>query len=360
MEQLVFIYLLAHADEDGAVDVIVDKITDDTGLTTEEVRTALATLESPDEHSRQARDEGRRIERLYDHREWGWQIVNYEHYRNIRNREERKRQNREAQTRYRRQHPSAPVSGRKRASSSVSGDQRRSAKSAEAEVEAEVERESGLATQGALTRAAVFDEVGAEAFERDVVDAYLGLDPRLDEEWANVARRTFLSNDPEWRVTAGQVRVPAEVVAAAEGNKRKVLELIQGLVKEKAIDRVVAESHRGETGGPKKAARVHVGEVYAICKHLGKERSSICLAVCERLFKAGIQRTDLLLAVARWYVDHVDAIRNPWAYFSPGGEGFAYLETRVNAENAIEEHEAMKRADRTWLNPHNPAEQVAG
>lgn len=44
----------------------------------------LTILESPDEASRDAAMEGRRIVRLDDHRDWGWKIVNWEKYEAVR------------------------------------------------------------------------------------------------------------------------------------------------------------------------------------------------------------------------------------------------------------------------------------
>lgn len=47
---------------------------------------AIKKLESPDPASRDPEFEGRRIERLDRHRDWGWRILNWEKYENIRNR----------------------------------------------------------------------------------------------------------------------------------------------------------------------------------------------------------------------------------------------------------------------------------
>lgn len=97
----VFIHLLAHADSDGCVDIHPKKIAFDTGLTIEETKKALIELEEPDDESRTEVSQGRRLERMNDHRDWGWHIINYQKYRDIRNEDDRKRQNREAQARRR-------------------------------------------------------------------------------------------------------------------------------------------------------------------------------------------------------------------------------------------------------------------
>jgi hypothetical protein len=99
-KQLVFIYLLAHADADGVAEIIQGKIADDTGLREDEVFAALAELMAPDPASRTDGSDGRRLEPL-DARGWGWSIVNYQHYRGLRDDETRRQQTREAVRRFR-------------------------------------------------------------------------------------------------------------------------------------------------------------------------------------------------------------------------------------------------------------------
>lgn len=47
---------------------------------------SIAKLESPDPASRDPEHQGRRLERLDAHRDWGWRIVNWEKYERIRTR----------------------------------------------------------------------------------------------------------------------------------------------------------------------------------------------------------------------------------------------------------------------------------
>jgi hypothetical protein len=109
---LVFTNLLAHADSSGCVDIHPRAVADETGLTIEQVRAALDFLESPDTASRSPEEEGRRIVRLDEHRDWGWNVVNYLKYRAIRNEEDRREQNRLSQQRFRSKHsqPRKPAS----------------------------------------------------------------------------------------------------------------------------------------------------------------------------------------------------------------------------------------------------------
>ncbi len=98
---LVFTNLLAHADQDGVVDIHPRAIAEEVGLTQDEVRAALHMLESPDPESRSPADEGRRISRIDEHRSWGWEIVNYAKYAAIRKAEDRRQQVAEAVKRHR-------------------------------------------------------------------------------------------------------------------------------------------------------------------------------------------------------------------------------------------------------------------
>lgn len=101
---LVFTNLLAHCDRHGVVDMHPRAIADEVGLTVDEVRAALDMLEAPDPESRSAEEDGRRIMRLDEHRDWGWRVVNYAKYSAIRNADDRREQNRLAQARWREAH----------------------------------------------------------------------------------------------------------------------------------------------------------------------------------------------------------------------------------------------------------------
>lgn len=136
---LVFTNILAHCDKAGIADIHPRAIAEEVGLTVEQVRTAIDELEAPDPESRSPEEDGRRLIRTDEHRAWGWLVVNYAKYRAIRNEDDRREQNREAQARWRNKHS-------KPASAKVSRDQ---PLSAQAEGEAEGEgRESATALSG--------------------------------------------------------------------------------------------------------------------------------------------------------------------------------------------------------------------
>ena len=88
--RLVFEDFLILADKDGHVDMTAAAIARRTNVPLEVVNRAIEKLSSPDPESRSPNEDGRRIVLLDPHRSWGWRIVNYPQYRNIRDDESRK------------------------------------------------------------------------------------------------------------------------------------------------------------------------------------------------------------------------------------------------------------------------------
>lgn len=153
--QLVFLYLLGNADQDGFAEMIQQKIADDTGLPLERVEAAISLLEAEDPLSRTPDEGGRRITPI-DGRGWGWHITNYLKYRNMRDEDRRREQNRDAQRRH-------------RLSASVSIGQQCQPRSAQAEAEAEAEKPTPLpdaSSGGSVGKASLNGESKAESQER--------------------------------------------------------------------------------------------------------------------------------------------------------------------------------------------------
>jgi hypothetical protein len=90
-----FMDLLVLADADGCVDMTPAAIAARTRIPLADVTAMLATLEQPDRESRTPDADGRRIERLDEHRTWGWHIINYARFRQIASEEQRKASQRE-------------------------------------------------------------------------------------------------------------------------------------------------------------------------------------------------------------------------------------------------------------------------
>lgn len=75
------VFLLAHCDPDGTVDLHPRAIVRKSGLPADVVARGLAILEAEDPESRSSAESGRRLVRIDPAREWGWRIVNHASYR---------------------------------------------------------------------------------------------------------------------------------------------------------------------------------------------------------------------------------------------------------------------------------------
>jgi hypothetical protein len=106
---LVFTNLLAHCDQDGFVDLHFRAIADETGITVDEVRSAISYLEAPDPESRSPEEGGRRIVNIDEHRAWGWRVVNYVKYRDTRSEDDRREKNRQKVAAHRAKQRSEPA-----------------------------------------------------------------------------------------------------------------------------------------------------------------------------------------------------------------------------------------------------------
>lgn len=98
--RILWITLLAACDPTGYVAGTIPGLAALARITTDEVEAAMRVLLGPDEWSRTKDCEGRRLMEV----DGGWMVLNYAAYRAKRDPETRKRQNREAQKRYRDKH----------------------------------------------------------------------------------------------------------------------------------------------------------------------------------------------------------------------------------------------------------------
>lgn len=137
----VFVFLLAHCDREGFVDMHPRVIASLTGFAEDRVRSALNDLEAPDLASRTDAQHGVRLERIDEHREWGWQIVNYLKYRTMVDAEMVRAQTRERVRNHRE---------RKRAVTPSNGTKRHGEGDAEGEVEETEEPTLSVADAPAL------------------------------------------------------------------------------------------------------------------------------------------------------------------------------------------------------------------
>ena len=87
--RVVFEDLLILSDKHGMVDMTVDAIHGQTGMPVDIIKRGIKKLMEPDPNSRSKDEEGRRIVLIDDERDWGWCIVNYKKYSEMRTSEER-------------------------------------------------------------------------------------------------------------------------------------------------------------------------------------------------------------------------------------------------------------------------------
>jgi hypothetical protein len=87
---VVFMAMLVIAEREGIVDMTRQAIAARCGFPINIVERGIAELEKPDPQSRTPDEDGRRIIRLEETRDWGWRITNYEKYEKIRSAEERR------------------------------------------------------------------------------------------------------------------------------------------------------------------------------------------------------------------------------------------------------------------------------
>jgi hypothetical protein len=90
----VFMDLLVMADSDGVVDKTPEAIARIANVPLSLVKSGIAALASPDAASRTKDHDGCRIQLIDEKRDWGWRIVNFQKYREIRDEEARRIANR--------------------------------------------------------------------------------------------------------------------------------------------------------------------------------------------------------------------------------------------------------------------------
>lgn len=134
--RIVWITMLAMADRRGRVAAAIPGLAHRARVTVDECAAAIETFLSPDRYSRTPDHEGRRIEVI----DGGWRLLNYEKYRELRDEESRREQNREAKRRQRERESNVSKSA-----DSQQCQPRSAQAEAEAEAEADVDPKSSKA-----------------------------------------------------------------------------------------------------------------------------------------------------------------------------------------------------------------------
>jgi len=90
-----FQQMIILCSPDGVIDMTPQTISARTSIPLEIIQTGVVDLEAPDPFSRTPDRDGRRIERLDDHRPWGWLIVNHKKYKDLISQEQKREADRE-------------------------------------------------------------------------------------------------------------------------------------------------------------------------------------------------------------------------------------------------------------------------
>ena len=85
-----FQQLLVLADKDGNVDMTASAISRRTTIPLEIIEKGIQALLLPDPESRTPTEDGKRIVPLSEGRAWGWRVVNYLHYRQLKREDDRR------------------------------------------------------------------------------------------------------------------------------------------------------------------------------------------------------------------------------------------------------------------------------
>lgn len=181
--RLLFVTMLAKADQTGFVEASIPGLARVANLTVEETEAGLECLQSPDTYSKNPDNEGRRVLTVPG----GFVLLNYEDYRSRRSTEERREYMREYMKDYRKQN----VNNRKQSVSKVN---RGKPPLSQAETETETET---ISTNEASASVAVATHPQWQEAIRDSFDATFGATSRITAK-----RKTQLNarwKDAWWR-----------------------------------------------------------------------------------------------------------------------------------------------------------------
>lgn len=234
--QAVFIYMLANCDPLGVIDVVPSVISDAIGIEIDLVKKCITELEGPDPESRTPDLDGARIERLDDHRTWGWRIINHPKYQRLRNLEDRRQQVREAVAKHKQKLRSNPEV--------IKGNQ---SKPTQTQTHTQTQKTKDLAKDEALGRFNVFWPIyprkvakpaALKAWKAQSIDSQekmdrvmAGLKKHIELEWPGKERQhiphpsTWL-NQKRWEddLTPGLIPIPLGKESAPDGS----VEALQG------------------------------------------------------------------------------------------------------------------------------------
>jgi len=80
---ITFQQMIILCDSDGTLDMTPSAISRRTGIPINHIKYGIEILEKPDPESRTPNENGKRIKRIDEHRDWGWVIINHKKYRDL-------------------------------------------------------------------------------------------------------------------------------------------------------------------------------------------------------------------------------------------------------------------------------------
>jgi len=167
-----FQQLIILADQEGNIDMTPQAVARRTSLPLEIIQRGIEELAKPDPMSRTPDEEGRRIVLLEEHRSWGWRIVNYQKYRELRKAEDRREYLRVKQQESRERRGMSTRVNTRSTKINTSTD-------AEAEVEVEAEAEAGNTSatrkRAAPVPALTVVDLEAKGLTRETAEEFLAL-----------------------------------------------------------------------------------------------------------------------------------------------------------------------------------------
>lgn len=104
-----FQQFLVLADQEGVVDMTASAIARRTTIPLEIIERGIACLLLPDKQSRTPAEDGRRLLPLSAGRDWGWVVVNYVHYRQLKREADRREYHRDYWHKRKTQHDNTPT-----------------------------------------------------------------------------------------------------------------------------------------------------------------------------------------------------------------------------------------------------------
>lgn len=87
---ITFQQMIILCDSDGTLDMTPSAISRRTGIPINHIKHGIKILEKEDPESRTPDENGKRIKRIDEHRDWGWVIINHKKYRDLKTSSDRR------------------------------------------------------------------------------------------------------------------------------------------------------------------------------------------------------------------------------------------------------------------------------